>query len=136
MKDQLDSLTDSALAEAFAVEVAGWKNRFATHDDPIQRGGSRLPNHFGPSVMAWWHEDSARFPGVYVAPPPFATSVDAVLPWLEKAPHVEITHINGVWVISVHADVYVCSGQADAPTFARAACLALLRAARAKKGQQ
>lgn len=119
MTDQLDQLTDAQLSETFAVEVAGWQ--LSDGDHPL----------YGPFKY--------RVPddGVGYELPKFATSADAVLPFLEKRDTLLDFAVNKIeprwaWVISV----YHAEGQADgeADTFPRAACLALIRAARAEKG--
>lgn len=60
------------------AEACGWKHRLATVDNPIERGGFRLPNAFGPSVEAWWHEADPEYTGVYGAPPRYLTDLNAM----------------------------------------------------------
>lgn len=64
--------------------------------------------------------------GVPCDPDDYATSADAVLPWLEKCRRwkAQQHEPNVVWV-DLDAPTY---GDACAPTFARAACIALIRA--------
>lgn len=98
MTDQLDQLTDAALSERVAVDVARWQN--------------------------------VRFP--------YATSAEAVTPLLEawvvrdsayRICDVSCSVTNGSveWIVQLRGGGDgSCRG--EAPTFARAACLALLRA--------
>jgi len=71
--------------------------------------------------------------------PSFATSADAVLPWLER--HGGWCHVYDQFSVSrgVHYIVLLLNDGKSlndtAPTFARAACLALIRAKRATGGQ-
>ena len=105
MSDELDKLDDAALSEVFAVEVAGW---------------SFLANE--------WFAGDFAMDGL----PTFATSADAVLPFLNAAGWRGANVVSGAdcWIyIGPLLDVY-----AYAPTLARAACLALIRAKRAEKG--
>ena len=104
MSDELDQLSDAALSERFAVEVAGiW------------------PENYSPELH-----------GI------FATSADAVLPMLRNYEYVDVSREHEdpprEWcvVLSVTRESRpIYFGQA--PTFARAACIALLRAKRAEK---
>lgn len=127
MSDELDNLTDDKLSETFAVEVAGMK--------PYRDG--------------FWH--SAPPLRSIVQLPAFATSADAVIPWLSiwsqhhnqggepeyfsfhSPPPVD----GGLWncdhMWDHHDGAIPCGPGALAPTFARAACLALIRANRAQK---
>lgn len=103
MSDALDSLTDAALSEVFAVEVIA-------SDDP--QGYRR----------------------------DFATSADAVLPFLEcSEDYPEILRPwHGLTEDAVEAkrvwEVRFDSVWAIAPTLPRAICIALIRAKRAEKG--
>ncbi len=55
----------------------GWKHHEATRDNPVVKGGMRLPNYFEnrDSVDAWTHPDHE---GVYSEPPRYLNSLDAV----------------------------------------------------------
>lgn len=74
--------TDGQLNSAFAEHVAGWF--------PIE------PKHSKGSLMMvdeWW--DANGYP---VGAPRFASSADAVLPWLEKSErYVSVRHWRGHW---------------------------------------
>jgi len=101
MNDELDNLSDTALSEVFAVEVAGYE---------------KLANE--------WFAGDVSLSGN----PSFATSPAAVLPYLSKVRwKAQQFPPDGVW-IDLDAPAY---GDAYAPTFARAACIALIRAKRA-----
>ena len=115
--DSLESLSDQALSEVFAVEVAGWSD-------------------FGEHSRAWGCRTG--FPplgeGCMGPCPPFATSADAVLPHLEKW-HVESANLlTQGWLTIVKANAASREYQRGiAPTFARAVCLALIKTHRAAK---
>lgn len=119
--DNLDTLSDAELSEAFAVECAGFV------DEP------NFPHMFwlGPDGCMEAKQTEDGEPVDF-----FATSADAVLPILDK---------TGRWTSDYsvtseppgaehHVRLYLGT-RAFAPTFARAACIALLRAKRAEKGQ-
>jgi hypothetical protein len=153
MKDELNNLPDQKLAEVFAAEVAEIK-------EPqwlIMKGGY----YFRPLARGYTSQlaEAGRFTEEYArdyertshgdcraerdAIPPFTTSADAVLPFLERlglfpeimrpwhnmlspgpedeAKRVWEVRFDTVWSIS--------------PTFARALCIALIRYVRATKGQ-
>lgn len=110
MSDELDALSDAQLSEVFAVEVAGWTFR-EEHHWCFAKGN-----------------DYAR-KGDLV----FSTSADAVLPYLSAhcvtwrcMGYPDGSHGFILWPTSTSRDF-----QSSAPTFARAACIALLRAKRA-----
>lgn len=124
MPDELDQLSDAALSERVAVECLGWVERDSSFEE-----------------CQWEMPDGER-----CALPPFATSADAVLPIL--AEHCEKTgdawralgKREVVFILSpAYSRVHLAPGilsewGVKAPTFARAACIALLRAKRAEKG--
>lgn len=123
MTDNLDTLTDAQLSEVFAVEVAGWREfgYGRTNGKPKMwetRGG--IP------------QLSARF----------ATSADAVLPYVAK--HLEaclFSHRAAFWremqlqsgldtiALADSLGIYIRAG-----CLARRLCIALIRANRAEKG--
>lgn len=145
--DTLDQATDAELNELFAVEVAG----FIMHPTSSEPSMSRLD-----VPEKWCYRD--RWDQFYIGDPydcrnlglehkwgymwhrpVFATDANTVLLWLEKHPTIEIYRVyqlggNGLvdeslpllWSVSI-------GGPSAAPTFARAACLALIRARRAGK---
>lgn len=115
MTDNLDTLSDAALSETFAVEVAGFR------DDP------HMPQLF-------WLDAEGNAVGKHdddgVSVDFFATSADAVLPWL---PNSCDAWRNGIgWFFCLYTEQGNIRG--DAPTFARAAAIAFIRAKRAEKG--
>lgn len=106
--DTLDSLTDAQLSEAFAVEVAG------EHPNDIKAAKAGDED---------WHRE---------CPLPFATSADAVLPFTETQAYFGAAHTCDGWNITVgDKNVFRQNISVHAPTFARAACIALIRAKRA-----
>lgn len=120
--DNLDTLRDAELSEVFAVEYAGWREIHPCSCGVQKRGTS--PE------------------GKCIHVPPFATSADAVLPFLNKwrwmagngQPLASIRDNDGLMVKMVK----ICEPDlglphAVAPTFARAACIALIRSRRAEK---
>ncbi len=114
----LDSLTDAQLSEAVAVEVRGWRKCRAptqSKSDPGERG---------------WCGNGASYGQTRI--PPYATSADAVLPLLEKYDIVcHYVPSNGLWHLRI-CDISPMIFS-EAPALPRAACLALLLAARAKE---
>lgn len=113
MSDELDSLTDEKLSNKFAVEIAGW----------ISKSGSGC-NWIEPPTK-WYGADGPPLAN-------FATSADAVLPFLEKEAEV-VTLRNETtdhrWFVSIKKN----KGQAHTDPFARCAAIALIRAKRAEK---
>jgi hypothetical protein len=106
-----DSLTDAQLNELFAVEVAGWSS-----------GG-----------WSAWHKEDEGTDRV-IREPAFTTDANAVLPWLEKGGEWQASKRQGQWMVSFYepkGDMY--AHLSVAPTFARAAVIALIRAVRASK---
>lgn len=110
----LNQLTDAELSAAFAVEVAGFtkiKNLWVTPG-----GIPKLEVHF-------------------------ATSMDAVLPYLAaRSEYCEIRYGHGLWLCLIGPNElgissYSASTSTDArkTTMPRAACCALILAARAEK---
>ena len=114
MSDELDGLSDARLSEVFAVEVAGFAaSRFAVHVS-------------GTAEYPIWAQ---------ALPPPFATDANAVLPYLSKESWwAENDHDkNGMVFVRIWTGIgESCHLVGIAPIFARAACIALIRAARAK----
>lgn len=128
----LDTLTDAELSELFAVEVAGFAG--------VRSGTPWEVNDEPPAVRrvgrVKLHDTSKE--AVVMEVPDYATSADAVLPWLEnnygEYEYAGAAHFTGAtgpaeW----HIRVFVGNGTyvAKAPTFPRAACIALIRAKRA-----
>ncbi len=130
MSDELDSMGDAQLSEVFAVECAGWVKRLGcTHPE----------NEPDDDVMCWYgpkrdNQTATEKRYGYVTPPTFATSADAVLPFLREPEIVDVDRMDGRlgWriVIMDYQDLYA---MAESPTFARSACIALIRAKRAAK---
>lgn len=112
MNDELETMTDAQLNEAVALEVAGWRE--------IEKGNftSRL---FGnASGDEKWSDEFH-----------YATSANEVLPLLEKQNCDMIFDSDRQWQCIIHVPTTGkflpnCSNK----SFARAACIALLRAKR------
>lgn len=114
MTDELDTLTDAKLSEVFAKNVAGYT---------ADADGWFLPPP--PRRIALLSHEL----------PSFATSADAVLPYLQARYRWQATGTKSTTVVQVW------TGEGPQPnatvqdiTFARAACIALIRAKRAEKG--
>lgn len=117
-------LDDAKLSGLFAEKVAGLKNITikAIVNPRIEHYTYSAPTKDNPYL---------RLPI-----PSFATSADAVLPWLEKR-HPWRADCCGEYGVMVQVwrgprPDGICYEIANAPTFARAACIALIRAKRLK----
>jgi hypothetical protein len=112
MTDELDKMSEAELNRIFAVEVAGW------HADlPIQYTSGYRPGSDRPEPI-----------------PPYATDANAVLPWLEKNDSWHGGYDGTGGPITYECEVFSRASyfKAMAPTFARAACVSLIRAKRAQ----
>lgn len=117
MTTRLINPADAQLNAAFAEHVAGWS--------------------YGKEAIDVWTDPDGMMHGVgWGQPdpfPPFTQSADAVLPWLEKMPQVEICLKPDNWV-RVYSSHFassappVIAGEAISESFAKAAVIALLRA--------
>jgi hypothetical protein len=106
-----ETMTDAELSEAVALKCVRWSKSQVMPD-------------------VWWNARGKR----EKHGPNFATSADAVLPLLEKKDfRIERLRlpIEYVVYIELQQGTYFKGGDA---TFARAACLALLKAADSEKG--
>lgn len=120
MTDALDSLPDSALNELFAVEVEGC--------------------HLNRELAYGWTDPHGNLRATCDWPYGYTADANAVLLWLEKHQNALPCWISGSWQTTISKEVgegetfdVVTLGEAEAPTFARAAALALIRATRASK---
>lgn len=121
MDDKLDSLSDEALEELFAVEVCE-----TVKPIPSQVEGVRFyeDTRNGALRRSDWRTD------FWTA---FCSDIDAVLPWLEKCDAWQAGFDQGemreysvwVWAPDYH--------EAESISFGRAAVIALLRAKRAEQ---
>lgn len=127
MKKDLESLTDPELNEVVAVEVAGWvrekRARYAGHTK-VHGFGRNLHLPLGSAGR-----DFIPGPGLL---PPYSTSADAVLRLLVQAGRFEVSYLDQ----PPRFRVCFMSGQGEAATFPRAACVAIIRNARASKGSK
>lgn len=130
MSENLDTMSDAELNELFAVEIAGWTiKRFWPSCD--MRTDTSKPCH------QWYRPDGS----LYSSDPWFCTDANAVLPWLAKMNSASA--VLRTWIATPDWCVTIkeCVGengerleaQGVAPTFARAAVLALIRINRATK---
>jgi hypothetical protein len=120
--DNLDSLSLEELNRIMAVEIAGWFSH-ATESKKC---------HDPEGLSCYWDDV-----------PPFSTSADAILPWLEKG-FVTAYRGDGIsetiapdspWTVHFRL-AHLPPGNSHigtAPTFPHAAAKALIRAERAKK---
>lgn len=145
MNDELDTLTDEKLSEVFAVEVA---KTYCRH--PLVRGDKTK------GIVARFHGGITKSPGSQERSidvtlwrdgryggslwPSFATDANAVLPWLEKqmqwaingcgVPEIPLAGWSVLIQTPTKSDFAANNFVGRAPTFARAACIALIRAHR------
>jgi len=125
MTDDLDTKTDANLSEIFAVEVAGWTFTLGT-------------------VEKWWRDGDGDFRGAgFINLPHFATSADAVLPWMEvdflgKHGNCDMDYRTDSkeWRAHIYTDDGDFSVGSISPKFARTACIARIRAEREKRAQK
>lgn len=111
--DELDTLSDAALSEAFAVEVAEWRK------------------------ITWRRRQIWDAHGIPYTKPDFATSADSVLPFLNSMKNwSSAAYPHARDVQEKHSVCIEFNHVGCATTFARAACIALLRSERAEKGQR
>ena len=123
MNDELESLSPTELDKVFALEVAGWteilKRVDRSHDEPAHE-------------YWWWRTTDGR---EAACPDRFSSDANAVLPFL-KGFHAYDWHIDKEERERIGSNVCVALINAPcsmAPTFARAACLALIKAKRASR---
>lgn len=137
--DDLDSLPDAALNEAFAVEMAGWRFVFPLHGrDRCWFGSPAAIAKFKPEfVHTTPHPDwrSELVLGGENTLPDFCADANQVLPHLEKYGWMGTSGAKEGAAIKVLAgpDASPHEVRATAPTFARCAVIALLRAVRSAK---
>ncbi len=122
----LDTISDERLSEVFAIEVAGFEKRTEglLWDEKQNRafiiGGSSL------------HDIRKKMglpcdTGIIAS---YATDANAVLPWIEtKLRSCDASHhrVTGLWTIEIDGH------SASSPSFARTACIALIRSERSKQ---
>lgn len=121
----LENLTDAELTEVFAMTVAGWTYHELT-------GFVFVPCAPGRGPVVWFNGKDSPCSKL----PPYATSADLILPWLEKssseASHIHREKSGWIWEMKIwNENGSYFPIESQAPTFARAACLALIRAKRA-----
>ena len=123
MTDDLDTKTDAQLSGIFAVEVAEWEY----FTKPLN------------GRFFWRNPHNDTLYGHVDIDFTFATSADAVMQWLNKYKW-EAWKTNDTLSIGIklHAPEDAANreilGAANADTFPKAACIALIRANRTRKG--
>lgn len=69
------AMTTTAQIIALA-ESHGWTGKLATRDNPVEKGGMRLPNYWNEDgIMAWIHRNQ---PGVYAVLPAYDRDLNAL----------------------------------------------------------
>jgi hypothetical protein len=147
--DNLDTLSDAEINECFAVEVAGWTPWLEKRGDYThyiwQKAGDKLPwmNYRDGEKYRQNYTKAGKFDSMKHVDHlrlVFSTDSNAVLPWLEKWPIASATRLDRGWSVTLltesgEGETYNThdAGDAEAPTFARAACIALIRAHRSQK---
>lgn len=112
----LESLSDRELSECFAREVALLKNVGpCSCKTELQHGGGQTP--------------AAHVPH-------FATSVDAVQSYLDAQGFWTVTRVSAGYVVYTDSRHPPPTYRAFAQTAARAACIALIQAARAQRADR
>jgi len=122
MKDNFDNLSNTQLSRMFADVVAGWV----------------------PTSAGRWHSHDGR---TYrpAQLPAFATDANTVLPWLEKCRYISIAFFTngGAWSFDIggiptdDGRNYKTFHSGRHASFARAACIALIRhALEAKQAEE
>ncbi len=136
--DGLDAKSDSELSVLFAHEIVGFK----WIGNPDSRTSHLVRPDFKYNAANWITSQSPteRFKKqVTSAVPDVCTDANAVLPWLEKLLSWRITGASGAgvgWIVEVDftpvSENAAMHSLGRAPTFARAAVIALLRAKRSR----
>ncbi len=136
--NDLDTKTDAELNALFAEEVEGyrWLGVIDTAlDNPRPPTSYLLPPEsvYVKDPPAGWitcQKPTNRFKRQDTGSvPSYCASADAVMPWLEQWSLVDAIRLPiGRWHIGINPGEEMASG--EAPTFARAAVIALIRAKR------
>lgn len=110
MTDYLDSLTDQGLNDLIAVEVLKWGQHPVSKDCWLDEDGYRMPK----KLSIW------------------SSSADAAIPLLEKyTPWIADKILRNPYRVQVWKGGIIdrgCYASATADSFARAACIAMIRA--------
>lgn len=119
--DNLDSMTAAELDELFAVEVCG---TLVPIEPTMGEARAYHDTRTGAYRNCKWRECFTDF----------STDANSVLPWLEKQQYWSGKRPNMPYHVTVHydpKDLDECQTHGMGDTFARAAVVALIRAARA-----
>lgn len=118
---ELSALSDQQLNELVAVEVAGWK---LTDSSPWVKQMGYDKTWYRPVAP-----DGAQVTGIL---PQFATSADAILPWLSRYHNECINNAGGGWKVVLFDYVpeyhVIAACHERWLPFAKSACIALLLA--------
>ena len=115
MRDELEQLDNGALNRLVAKEVLGRE----IDGDSMLIGSEQMG---GQAFDSW------------LAIPSFSECADAVMPYLQNARGVSASIVDGKWLVKIVVGLpgrEVIGGEVS---FARAACIALVRAMRFEKG--
>lgn len=113
----LAELTNHELNEVFCIEALGW-TKDSSGDETV-----------------WLNAAGKYTCGIYDVE--FAQSLDAVMPWLEKCENVVVVRTLGGWRISLEKPTGDWFRRCvHSESIARAAVIALIEAARMKKGTE
>lgn len=132
--EELEKMTDEQLRLAFAREVAKW----TTLPNQGHAGGflARSPE----GRIDWSSIGGTEDAALRWNCPEYATSADAVLPYLEKYAAAKVVYQHSIWYVSLFIAIdggepgeALESPAATGNTPARAACIALILAARATR---
>lgn len=69
-------MTPTEINKAIA-EIVGWQHAVVTHENPIERGGYRLPNWGSKPIEAWWIDGDDNRKGAYISPPNYYDDLNA-----------------------------------------------------------
>jgi hypothetical protein len=122
VSDNLDQLSDTALSEVFAVEVLNWKRGINCDGRPAV---------WPPDCEPYTKRKQGEWPYGISIGATYAVSADAVL---EHFVSGELHTLRRKPERAAFVDTEHGRFAGYASTFARAACLALIRAKRAEKG--
>lgn len=135
MKDELDGLTDAELNDLFGVEVVGWS---------LGRGhglfwdAANNRSHYSKGGAIFLTRQKMNLPCEEPGMVDFAGDANAVLPYLQRRKAFHVYWDDHKMIVaeptpSYHIDFGGRTWVRNAPTLARAICIALIRAARARK---
>ncbi len=131
MSDDLDNKSDAELNELFAVEVAGWQ----VGNHGLFWDSDNREAHIIKGGLLHQKRTAMGLPSEPQFCVDFCTDANAVLLWLEKGAWNLWFEGKQWYRVTVEVGL-VGEYDGHAPTFARAAVLALIRGARAKRASK